>query len=293
MYDLITVNAGHNKHVQGANSKYGKEHVVAREVAKALIKELKSRGQKVVDTTCDCHKTASGILRHQVQQSNAHNKSNRLDVSVHLNSFNGTAKGTEVLYYSERSLADKVSKAIAEAGGFTNRGAKERKELYFLLNTNAPAILIEVCFIDNKGDMDKYKNNFDKIINAIADSITKKKSNNKTKTQSNNSVSKPKKQPSKSSYTGDSVVDYLKSKNQPSSFAHRKKLAQQYGIKNYSGTAAQNTRLLNALRGGKTTATSTKKYTPKSYKVGSKVKIKSSAKTYSRSTAAIPARYKN
>src|SRR5699024_4272732 len=93
-----------------------------------------------------------------------------------------------------------------------------------------------------------------------------------------------------------SVVDYLKSKKQPSSFAHRKKLAQQHGIKNYTGTAEQNTRLLNTLRGGSTsnkTATSTKKYTPKSYRVGSKVKIKSSAKTYSRSTAAIPARYKN
>lgn len=53
-----------------------------------------------------------------------------------------------------------------------------------------------------------------------------------------------------STYTGNSVVDYLKSIGQDSSFANRKKLADQYGISNYSGTAAQNTQLLNLMRGG-------------------------------------------
>src|SRR5690625_3491065 len=104
---------------------------------------------------------------------------------------------------------------------------------------------------------------------------------------------KPRKKPStpsKSTYTGDSIVDYLKSIGQPSSFAHRKKLAQQHGIKNYTGTASQNTRLLNALRGK---ATTTKKYTPRTFKVGQKVKIKSSAKKYSRSNVTIPTKYKN
>src|SRR5690625_6984888 len=51
-----------------------------------------------------------------------------------------------------------------------------------------------------------------------------------------------------------------------SSFAHRKKLAQRYGIKNYKGTASQNTRLLNALRGKKTNSKATKP--KKSFKVG-------------------------
>ena len=53
-----------------------------------------------------------------------------------------------------------------------------------------------------------------------------------------------------STYTGNSVVDYLKSVGQDSSFANRKKLAAQYGINSYSGTAAQNLELLNKLRGG-------------------------------------------
>nr|WP_225220811.1 LysM peptidoglycan-binding domain-containing protein [Bacillus norwichensis] len=46
-----------------------------------------------------------------------------------------------------------------------------------------------------------------------------------------------------------SVVDYLKSIGADSSLANRKKLAAKYGIKNYTGTATQNTQLLKKLRG--------------------------------------------
>ena len=49
--------------------------------------------------------------------------------------------------------------------------------------------------------------------------------------------------------TNSSIVDYLKSQKKDSSYAARKKLAEEYGIGGYSGTAAQNTALLNALRG--------------------------------------------
>lgn len=44
------------------------------------------------------------------------------------------------------------------------------------------------------------------------------------------------------------IVDYLKSKGQDSSFSARQKLAQQYGISNYSGTADQNNLLLNKVQ---------------------------------------------
>lgn len=56
--------------------------------------------------------------------------------------------------------------------------------------------------------------------------------------------------PRPSGYTGNSIVDYLRSIGQPSSLAHRRTLARQYGISPYAGTASQNTRLLAALRGG-------------------------------------------
>lgn len=59
-----------------------------------------------------------------------------------------------------------------------------------------------------------------------------------------------------------SIVDYLNSKGQDSSYAARKKLAQQYGIQNYSGTAAQNTQLLSSLQKGGSAASSAQTSNP-------------------------------
>lgn len=71
---------------------------------------------------------------------------------------------------------------------------------------------------------------------------------------------------SNGTYTGGSIIDYLNSIGVDSSFANRKKLAKANGISNYTGTASQNTKLLNLLRSGKNTTTKTTsstKYYPK------------------------------
>ncbi len=49
-------------------------------------------------------------------------------------------------------------------------------------------------------------------------------------------------------YTGTSIVDYLKSIGQDSSYSARSALASQYGITNYTGSADQNLALLNKLQ---------------------------------------------
>ena len=65
-------------------------------------------------------------------------------------------------------------------------------------------------------------------------------------------------------YTGNSIVEYLKSVGKPSDFASRKKYAAQYGISNYTGTGAQNLKLLELMRGG-LSALYYPKYTGESY----------------------------
>lgn len=49
-------------------------------------------------------------------------------------------------------------------------------------------------------------------------------------------------------YNGASITDYLTSKGMPSDIASRTVLASQHGIDNYTGTAEQNTQLLNTMR---------------------------------------------
>jgi hypothetical protein len=49
-------------------------------------------------------------------------------------------------------------------------------------------------------------------------------------------------------YTGPSIVDFLSAAGQPNDFTSRTALATKYGITGYTGTAAQNTQLLNVLK---------------------------------------------
>lgn len=58
-------------------------------------------------------------------------------------------------------------------------------------------------------------------------------------------------------YTGPSIVDYLSSVGKASDYNSRAQLASQYGISNYTGSAAQNTQLLTSLRSGSSGAGST------------------------------------
>lgn len=182
-YTTFTINAGHSAKAPGASGNGYKEHEVARQIKDKLITGIKAVGLKAVDTTSDAA-NKSAVLVEQAKKCNAIAKKGRLDVSIHLNA--GGGKGTEVLYYTENKLSAEISKAVADAGGFTNRGAKLRKDLYFLKHTDASAILIEVCFIDNKDDMKKLFTNMDKVINAIVKALTGKEIPNKQ-----NAASKP------------------------------------------------------------------------------------------------------
>ena len=62
----------------------------------------------------------------------------------------------------------------------------------------------------------------------------------------------------KATYTGPSIVEYLRSIGVDSSYANRARLARREGISNYRGTAAQNTSLLNRLRAPGSSGTSSR-----------------------------------
>ena len=136
---------------------------------------MKDRGHTVYDCTSEGN-TASENLYQIVHKCNAHDVD--IDVSIHLNCSNGQGHGTETLIYSSKSKAKKqakkITKNIAELG-YTNRGVKVRSDLYVLHRTNAPALLVETFFCDNKTDCATYKKvGYKGIAKAIADGITTK-----------------------------------------------------------------------------------------------------------------------
>lgn len=249
-FSIFTSNGGHSAKSPGASSGEYKEHEQTRLMSKAFIKAMRKRGCKVIDTTSDA-KNAAAVLIEQVARCNkVAGGGKQLDLSWHLNCGGGT--GTEVLYYSDdmKGLAGEVSAAIAEALGVRNRGAKQRKDLYFLRKTSAKALLVETCFIDSEPDMRKLASKRAAVAEAVADTLVGKAPSSKD--SSTASSTKPTVSTAQTAYTGNSLVDYLKSLNKDSSFASRAALAAEYSVvrskADYDGTYAQNNALLAAMR---------------------------------------------
>ena len=95
---------------------------------------------------------------------------------------------------------------------------------------------------DTAKSVKKVESNTNKIKKSV--SKAKPKATAKTTPKTNTKTIK------KTNYKGDSIVDGLKSVGVNSSYDNRKKIAQANGIKNYTGTAKQNTELLNKLKKG-------------------------------------------
>lgn len=165
---MITISPGHWTIGTGARDLID-EVTEARRVAKRVTEILRKSGIQTNYVEDNVSKNKNQNLTYLVTQ---HNKTTReLDVSVHFNASSGRQLkgiGTEVLYYDAKDLAAKVSKAISFASGLIDRGAKQRKELAFLANTNKPAILLEICFVNSTVDTAIYNRDFEKICQAIA-----------------------------------------------------------------------------------------------------------------------------
>lgn len=178
---VINVHAGHNPDGKTACGAVGliKESTEARRVKDEVISQLKALGHTVYDCTVNNGTGKKDVLQKIVAKCNAHDVD--LDVSIHFNSAandragNGKTTGTEVLLYSNASrshtYAENVCKALALLG-FKNRGVKYNPALYVLKNTKAPAMLIEVCFVDDKDDVELY--DCKKAADAIVYGITGK-----------------------------------------------------------------------------------------------------------------------
>ena len=177
------VHGGHNSIVPGAASILN-EVTEDRKVKNKLISLLKGAGHTAYDCTDDVGKTSGANLANIVAKCNKHSVD--LDISIHLNSGrkdtkgDGSTGGVEVFCYDSRtkSVAEKITDAIAEEFGYHNRGVKYSTGLYVLRNTKSKAILIECCFVDDKDDANAW--NAEKCAAAIYKGLTGKAATSST-----------------------------------------------------------------------------------------------------------------
>ncbi len=100
-------------------------------------------------------------------------------VSLHCNAFDGSASGTEVLYYHRSTkgklIAGILNEQLVKALGLKNRGLKpktaEDRGGYLLRNTVAPCVIAEPLFIDNNDDLKTATDNKDILVKAYANGI--------------------------------------------------------------------------------------------------------------------------
>lgn len=175
------VHAGHCPQGKGASGATGmlKESVEDRLIKNEVIKLLKAAGHTAYDCTCDTAENQSGCLSKIVSKCNKHSVD--LDISIHLNSGRNDKKGDKKIAGTEiwctsasgikKTVSDRILKKM-ENLGFTNRGVKTTNGLYYLNHTKNRAILIEVCFVDDKDDYNLYKKvGYKAVAKAIVEGI--------------------------------------------------------------------------------------------------------------------------
>lgn len=219
-YNQVNISSGHSINCQGAVDIIN-EVTEAKKVVDRVYDIIKASGKACYKY----HDTSSSSSQNLVNIVNWHNGfKDGVDVSIHFNAYTHTDKamGTEVCYYSQPTLAKEVSKNIANAGGFIDRGAKQRTGLYFLKHTNKPAILIEVCFVDSVADVNLYKANFERICQAIAKSLIGQISTSVPATPVNNTpVATAPPTPTVSKPTGDDWVKRLQAECNKQGFSNQ------------------------------------------------------------------------
>jgi N-acetylmuramoyl-L-alanine amidase len=163
----IVINAGHTKRGVGTGATgLLNESKETRKIAYELMKLLADTTHEITPAVYD---VSSNNLKAAVAAANNNNAD--LFVSIHLNS--GGGKGCEAYTWkgSKTTQAVKVCNNLA-ALGFVNRGVKDGSNLYVIKNTKCNALLIEVCFVDNKADYDLFKKvGYEAIAKAIYNSI--------------------------------------------------------------------------------------------------------------------------
>ncbi len=166
------IDAGHGGYDSGAVYNGRREKDDNLNIALAVGNILEERGYEVVYTrTTDVYDSPSEKAR-EANQSMAD-----LFLSIHRNAFPipNTVSGVESLIFDKSGIkyeiAENIDKELSKIG-FVNLGVKERPDLIVLNQTNMPAILVEVGFLDSDIDNRLLDENFGAVAEAIANGIT-------------------------------------------------------------------------------------------------------------------------
>ncbi|MBE6067407.1 MAG: N-acetylmuramoyl-L-alanine amidase [Clostridium lundense] len=161
---------GHGGTDPGATYNSRKESNDVLNIGRAVAAEIRRYGI-TVDETRTSDSTVSLKDRSAFENRNTYD----YFISFHRNAYEPEkAKGVETYTYlngrvKSKSLAERIQKFLV-ALGFVDRGVKEAN-YHVLRETKAPAILVEIGFIDSSIDNNLIDAKRNEIINAIAKAL--------------------------------------------------------------------------------------------------------------------------
>lgn len=161
---------GHGGEDPGATYNGRKESNDVLSIGGAVASEVRRHGV-TVDETRTTDATVSLNDRSNFENRNTYD----YFISFHRNAFQPEqAKGVETYTYlnpgtKSKSLAQGIQTSLVNLG-FVYRGVKEAN-YHVLRETKAPAVLIEIGFIDNTGDNNLFDSKRNEIIKALAKAI--------------------------------------------------------------------------------------------------------------------------
>ena len=240
----IDLHAGH--FIGGGAKSYLDETAENRAILAEMEILLSSYDCIVYDSTNN-DRPREANLDNIVSAVNKHNAD--ISISLHLDSYNGTASGCTGYNWDERTkeLSDLITSKIAKALGIRNRGYKEAN-FQVLRETNPLAILIEFCYVDSKVDYEKW--NAKKAGRAVVEALVEYYNIPKIKSSGSNTTPTKPDNNCYPIFNNTSIVDGLKSIGVNSDMEYRKKIAEANGIVNYIGRASQNEKLLSLAKQG-------------------------------------------
>lgn len=169
----ILLIAGHGAGDPGACSNYGIEANETRRVVDMLKSQFGTYNNISIDVY-PTNRNAYEDVKNGCVQVNFANYDYVLE--IHFNSAgNILANGTEVWVTPAESginVEQLIVNKIASLG-YLNRGVK-REDFAVIRNAKNKGVssaLIEICFISNQNDMNKYNDNFENICKAIVDGV--------------------------------------------------------------------------------------------------------------------------
>lgn len=167
----IGLRSGHSKNCLGAIG-LRNEWESMKSLYPYVEKILEDYGHIVID----CNSDASSQSAELSEGANkANNAGVDLFISLHMNSFNGSAHGVESWTWGESSRANTVAQRLCDNYaklGFYNRGVKYNSNYYEMRHIDAPNVIFETCFCDSAKDIAIFSpTSWEDLARAIANAI--------------------------------------------------------------------------------------------------------------------------